>query len=90
MAAIPGGEEYEKLWAAVVAQAPGYGDYQARTTRRIPGVVLHRLDVEAVEGFGRPGQILAGSPDFRVFPAQMGFRWSSARYMKAPIKFSGS
>ncbi|MEU4245669.1 nitroreductase family deazaflavin-dependent oxidoreductase [Actinoplanes sp. NPDC026619] len=46
MAAIPDGDEYEKLWAEVVEQAPGYGDYQARTTRRIPVVVLHRLGPE--------------------------------------------
>ncbi|MFV2012681.1 MULTISPECIES: nitroreductase/quinone reductase family protein [unclassified Micromonospora] len=56
MAAIPDGDEYEKLWAKVVEQAPGYGDYQARTTRRIPVVVLHRLDpepgAERVKGMG--------------------------------------
>ncbi|WP_436535580.1 nitroreductase family deazaflavin-dependent oxidoreductase [Actinoplanes sp. HUAS TT8] len=43
-ATVPEGDEYEKLWAEVVAQAPGFADYQARTTRRIPVVVLHRLD----------------------------------------------
>jgi deazaflavin-dependent oxidoreductase (nitroreductase family) len=56
MASIPDGEEYEKLWAAVVEQAPGFNDYQARTTRRIPVVVLHRLDpepgAERVKGMG--------------------------------------
>lgn len=56
MAAIPDGDEHEKLWAKVVEQAPGYGDYQARTTRRIPIVVLHRLDpkpgAERVKGMG--------------------------------------
>ena len=56
MAAIPDGDEYEKLWAHVVELAPGYGDYQARTTRRIPVVVLHRLDpepgAERVKGMG--------------------------------------
>jgi deazaflavin-dependent oxidoreductase (nitroreductase family) len=56
MAAIPDGDAYEKLWAKVVEQAPGYGDYQARTTRRIPVVVLHRLDpepgAERVKGMG--------------------------------------
>jgi deazaflavin-dependent oxidoreductase (nitroreductase family) len=56
MAAVPDGDEYEKLWAKVVEQAPGYGDYQARTTRRIPVVVLHRLDpepgAERVRGMG--------------------------------------
>jgi deazaflavin-dependent oxidoreductase (nitroreductase family) len=56
MAALPEGEEYERLWARVVEQAPGYGDYQTRTTRRIPIVVLHRLDREPgadrVKGMG--------------------------------------
>lgn len=56
MAAVPNGDEYEKLWAEVVEQAPGYGGYQARTTRRIPIVVLHRLDpkpgTERVKGMG--------------------------------------
>jgi deazaflavin-dependent oxidoreductase (nitroreductase family) len=56
MAAVPDGDEYEKLWARVVEQAPGYGDYQARTTRRIPVVVLHRLGrrpgAERIKGMG--------------------------------------
>ena len=56
MAAIVDGDEYERLFAKVLAQAPGYGDYQARTTRRIPVVVLHRLDpepgAERVRGMG--------------------------------------
>jgi deazaflavin-dependent oxidoreductase (nitroreductase family) len=50
MAAVPDGDEYEKLWAEVVDQAPGYGDYQARTTRRIPVVVLHRLGPDPATG----------------------------------------
>ena len=56
MAAIADGDEYERLFAEVVALEPGYGDYQARTTRRIPVVVLHRLDpapgAERVRGMG--------------------------------------
>jgi len=56
MAGIADGEDYDKLFAEVVAQEPGYGDYQARTTRRIPVVVLHRLDpapgAERVRGMG--------------------------------------
>ncbi|MYW92492.1 MULTISPECIES: nitroreductase/quinone reductase family protein [Amycolatopsis] len=44
MAAIPRGAAYERLFAQVVAKAPGYGDYQAKTTREIPVVVLHRID----------------------------------------------
>ncbi|MFB9925836.1 nitroreductase/quinone reductase family protein [Amycolatopsis halotolerans] len=51
MAAIPRGAAYEKLFAQVVAEAPGYGDYQAKTTREIPVVVLHRID-ERVKGMG--------------------------------------
>jgi F420H(2)-dependent quinone reductase len=34
------GAEREQLWAAVVAKAPDYAEYQARTERRIPVVVL--------------------------------------------------
>lgn len=51
-AAVVDGDEYQKLWAKVVEQGPGYGDYQARTGRRIPVVVLHRLDSDrrGVEG----------------------------------------
>lgn len=56
MAAIADGDEYERLFAEVVAREPGYGDYQARTTRRIPVVVLHRLDpvpgADRVKGMG--------------------------------------
>lgn len=34
------GEEYEKTWAALVADRAWYADYQARTDRRIPLVRL--------------------------------------------------
>jgi len=50
MAAIPDGEEYDGLWAAVVEQAPGFRDYQARTTRRIPVVLLRLTDEMQVAG----------------------------------------
>jgi deazaflavin-dependent oxidoreductase (nitroreductase family) len=36
------GAEREQLWSAVVAQVPEYAEYQARTERRIPVVVLER------------------------------------------------
>ncbi|MFD2469333.1 nitroreductase/quinone reductase family protein [Amycolatopsis silviterrae] len=56
IAAIPQGAAYEKLFARVVAEAPGYGDYQAQTTREIPVVVLHRIEArpgeERVKGMG--------------------------------------
>jgi F420H(2)-dependent quinone reductase len=35
--------ERERLWAQVTARAPGYLDYQRRTTRRIPIVLLEPL-----------------------------------------------
>lgn len=34
------GEERERLWAEVTTRAPGYLDYQRRTARRIPVVML--------------------------------------------------
>jgi deazaflavin-dependent oxidoreductase (nitroreductase family) len=36
------GEEREALWRAVVAKMPDYDEYKARTSRRIPVVVLER------------------------------------------------
>ena len=33
-------DERERLWTQVTARAPGYLDYQRRTTRRIPIVLL--------------------------------------------------
>jgi deazaflavin-dependent oxidoreductase (nitroreductase family) len=36
------GDEYAEVWAKVVADAPWYADYQARTERRIPLVRLVR------------------------------------------------
>ena len=34
------GEERERIWADRVAMAPGFGEYQKRTSRRIPVMVL--------------------------------------------------
>jgi deazaflavin-dependent oxidoreductase (nitroreductase family) len=36
------GDEREALWRALVAKVPDYDEYRARTTRRIPVVVLER------------------------------------------------
>lgn len=36
------GEEREQLWREIVATTPDYDEYQARTSRRIPVVVLER------------------------------------------------
>ena len=56
IAAVPQGAERDRLFERVVAEAPGYGDYQAKTTREIPVVVLHRIEPkpgeERVKGMG--------------------------------------
>ncbi|MGR6914600.1 nitroreductase family deazaflavin-dependent oxidoreductase [[Actinomadura] parvosata] len=36
------GEERDRLYARMVAQAPGFAEYEAKTTRRIPVVALYR------------------------------------------------
>jgi deazaflavin-dependent oxidoreductase (nitroreductase family) len=36
------GEERERMWSERVAMAPGFLDYQRKTTRRIPVMVLER------------------------------------------------
>ena len=37
------GEERERLWADRVAVAPGFQDYQRKTSRRIPVMILERI-----------------------------------------------
>jgi len=41
---ITGGPERDRLYAAQVAQQPGFADYEKATTRVIPVVELRRLD----------------------------------------------
>jgi deazaflavin-dependent oxidoreductase (nitroreductase family) len=53
MAAIAepaGPEERNRLWARLMELAPGYGDYQKRTTREIPMVILRPWDKVDAEG----------------------------------------
>jgi len=38
------GEEYQDLWDRITAVMPGFADYQAKTSRRIPVIVLERRD----------------------------------------------
>ncbi|GIG70028.1 nitroreductase/quinone reductase family protein [Phytomonospora endophytica] len=56
IAAVPTVVDRENLWAEAIAQAPGYADYQQKTSRIIPVVVLHRIDespgAERVRGLG--------------------------------------
>ncbi|WP_326566418.1 nitroreductase/quinone reductase family protein [Amycolatopsis rhabdoformis] len=49
IAAIPQGEVRDKLFAQVVAEAPGFAGHQARTARQIPVIVLHRIAAEPGE-----------------------------------------
>jgi deazaflavin-dependent oxidoreductase (nitroreductase family) len=37
------GEERERIWADRVALAPGFGEYQRKTSRRIPVMLLERM-----------------------------------------------
>ncbi|MFG3138769.1 nitroreductase/quinone reductase family protein [Streptomyces sp. NPDC048211] len=56
IAATPPGRERDTLFDRVIAEAPGYAGHQARTTRAIPVVVLHRIGPrpgeERVKGMG--------------------------------------
>lgn len=40
---IAEGAEREHLFAQMAAQMPGFADYQQKTTRQIPVVVLERV-----------------------------------------------
>jgi len=42
-AIVPEGAERDRLWAAQVAAHPNFADYQQRTSRVIPVVVLERI-----------------------------------------------
>ncbi|MCV2464648.1 nitroreductase/quinone reductase family protein [Streptomyces sp. ICN988] len=54
--AVPAeGERREELFAHVVREVPGYGDYQAGTSRPLPVVVLERAEPE--EWVGRPREV---------------------------------
>ncbi|MFD0404929.1 nitroreductase/quinone reductase family protein [Kitasatospora sp. NPDC127116] len=56
--AVPAeGGRRERLFAAVVRKAPGYGDYQAHTDRELPVVVLERLEPPA----GGPAPVVVRS-----------------------------
>jgi deazaflavin-dependent oxidoreductase (nitroreductase family) len=50
LAAIPPGDERDALFARVVDEAPGFADHQAKTSRELPVVVLHRVTPEPGAG----------------------------------------
>lgn len=41
-------DEYERLYAEHARKMPGFNDYRRKTTRRIPVIVLERVDSEQV------------------------------------------
>ncbi|MFJ7251859.1 nitroreductase/quinone reductase family protein [Streptomyces sp. NPDC098085] len=56
--AVPAeGARREELFAHVVKAAPGYGDYQARTARPLPVVVLERAEPDGWEAPGEVGSL---------------------------------
>ncbi|HUG62388.1 MAG TPA: nitroreductase family deazaflavin-dependent oxidoreductase [Methylomirabilota bacterium] len=46
-ASVPEGAERDRLFDAQAAEMPGFADYQRNTSRRIPVVVLERVEPEA-------------------------------------------
>ena len=40
VARVAGGDERERIWAAQKAAYPGFADYERKTTRQIPVIVL--------------------------------------------------
>ncbi|ANN15743.1 hemerythrin [Amycolatopsis orientalis] len=51
IAAVPAAQERAALFAKVVAAEPGFAEYQAKTSRELPVVILHRID-DRVRGMG--------------------------------------
>ncbi|WP_414945052.1 nitroreductase/quinone reductase family protein [Amycolatopsis sp. cmx-11-32] len=51
IAAVPPSAERDVLFEKIVAEEPGFAEYQAKTTRVLPVVILHRID-DRVRGMG--------------------------------------
>ena len=66
-ARVAGGDERERIWAAQKAAYPGFADYERKTTRQIPVIVLEparlcdgappRCGAERLPAAPGPGQI---------------------------------
>ena len=48
-ARVAEGEERDRIWEKQKAEYPGFAEYEAKTTRQIPVVILERQDKEATE-----------------------------------------
>jgi deazaflavin-dependent oxidoreductase (nitroreductase family) len=64
IAEVPEGAERDALFARVVAEDPGFGEYQQKTTRRIPVVILDRLDTSRVDWAHGLGDFLVDGHDW--------------------------
>lgn len=64
VAQAPGGAERDALFAKVVEQDPGFGDYQKKTERRIPVVTLTRIDTSRADWTRGLGDFLVESHDW--------------------------
>ena len=82
VARVAGGDERERIWAAQKAAYPGFADYERKTTRQIPVIVLRarpvmRWRASAVRAKRLPAASRAGSDP--ACPAGGCRRW--ARHM---------
>jgi len=64
VATAPAGADRDDLFARVVAENPGFGDYQRKTTRPIPVVTLTRIDQSGVDWTRGLGDFLVESHDW--------------------------
>jgi len=52
VARVASGDERERIWATQKADMPGFADYEKRTTRQIPVVLLEPARAWALDGGG--------------------------------------
>ncbi len=80
VARVAGGDERERIWAAQKAAYPGFADYERKTTRQIPVIVLEpaRLSDSAPRRCGpsgcqrRPGRVRSGMSGLWAADAGLG------------------
>lgn len=65
LASIPTGIERDRLFAQVIEQDPDFADYQARTERVIPVVMLQRLGAGASRSRGEHARLVAWATELR-------------------------
>src|SRR5439155_5788892 len=60
------GSERERLWARLVENDPAYAEYQQRTTRRLPVVVLEPVALDRRERPLEPREVVIIGGDFAI------------------------